>query len=389
MLITTTLYGLLSEYLLFSSSKTIKKVKSLTERNERVDSGFDIQNLINDILEHLGIVIVAEAGHGKSFTAFTIAKEAMKNPNITVIVFSPSTIWRRNFGSINCVKVGTPSFNPIVENEKATLEPVPILRDTIFINLDKHWNYARSEWLEKLLQSKRHLLFEIKYRNGRRIKAFESVVLQYLYEMQERRIDTIGDYKQHYLVVFEELQNSFGTYSMNTDDSLDLLTIFTQSRSDANIHYIGIGQRLNDISTKIIERLRPFIGLTLGERSLSKIRAMLPEELRTRVQQLPKRHWIYLNGKENPEIIIPEFKREGKTVYLKPEREETQKPEQKKKSSVLKDMVKGVFNFIFSTPRSSKPKGKLSKEQEQEQIEDERDSDELDEEQEFLDPDLT
>jgi len=379
----------LIETWILSSLQIQKKVKKITEYDERVDSDFSIQNLINDILEHLGIVIVAEAGHGKSYTAFTIVKEAMKNPNLTVIVFSPSTIWRRNFGSINCVKVGTPNFNPIVENEKVTLEPVPILRDTIFINLDKHWNYARSEWLEKLLESKKHLLFEIKYRNGRRIKAFESVVLQYIYEMQERRIDTLGDYKQHYLVVFEELQNSFGTYSMNTDDSLDLLTIFSQSRSDANIHYVGIGQRLNDISTKIIERLRPFIGLTLGERSLAKIKAMLPDELRPRVQSLPKRHWIYLNGKENPEMIIPEYKREGKTVYLKPEREETAKPEQKKKSSVLKDVVKGVFKFIFSTPHASKPKGELTKEQLEQMKQDETDEQDLNEEQEEFDPDLT
>lgn len=366
--------------------------RKMTEQNERVHSGFDIQNLINDILDHLGIVIIAEAGHGKSFTAFTIAKEAMKNPNVTVIIFSPSIIWRRNFGAINCVRVGTPSFNQIVENEKATLEPVPILRDTIFVNLDKHWNYARSEWLEKLLQSKRHILFEIKYRNGRRIKAFESVVLQYIYEMQEHRLDVLGDYKHHYIIVFEELQNSFGTYSMNTDDSLDLLTIFTQSRSDANIHYIGIGQRLNDISTKIVERLRPFIGLTLGERSLAKIRAMIPEELRPRIQQLPKRHWIYLNGKENPEIEIPEYKREGKTTYLKPDNEETAKPKQKKNKPILRQVLDGLgkaFMSILEFPKISKPKGPPTKEQQEQIDEDERDNQELDEEQEEFDRDLT
>jgi hypothetical protein len=86
----------------------------MTERNERVDSGFTVAEIINDILNHLGIIIVAEAGHGKSYTAFTLVKEAMKNPDITVIVFSPSTIWRRNFGAINMVKVGTSAFNPII-----------------------------------------------------------------------------------------------------------------------------------------------------------------------------------------------------------------------------------------------------------------------------------
>src|SRR3989337_2205324 len=110
---------------------------------------------------------------------------------------------------------------------------------------------------------------------------------------------------------------------MNSDDSLDLMTIFTQSRSDANIHYIGIGQRLNDISCKVIERLRPFIGLTLGENSLRKIKSQLPEHLKDRVQQLPKRHWLYLDGKENPEIVIPEFKRENAPIQIKPTVTET------------------------------------------------------------------
>lgn len=106
---------------------------------------------------------------------------------------------------------------------------------------------------------------------------------------------------------------------MNADDSLELFTVFTQSRSDANMHYIAIGQRLNDISSKVVERLRPFIGLTLGENSLRKLKAMIPDnETKKRIQQLPKRHWIYLDGKTNPEIEIPTYKKEGNATYLKP-----------------------------------------------------------------------
>ena len=299
------------------------------QQNEREHSGFSVSELIRDVKEHLGLIIVAEAGHGKSFTAFTLAKEAMKCEKMTVIILSPSTIWRRKFGAINCVRVGTTAFNPIIPSDETEVEVVPFLRDAIHVNLDKKWTYLKSQWLEDLLRSKQNLLFEIKYRNGRRIKAFESVVLQFVYEMQEQEIDRNPEYKHHYLIVLEEIQNSFGTYSMNSDDSLDLMTIFTQSRSDANIHYIGIGQRLNDISTKVIERLRPFVGLTLGENSLRKIKSQLPEHLKERVQQLPKRHWLYLDGKENPEVVIPEFKKEGKPTQLKP-----QIPEQPQKQKL-------------------------------------------------------
>lgn len=282
-----------------------------TEKSERVHSGFTLAEIVNDIKQHLGLILVAEAGHGKSFTAFSLARQAMQDKDFTVIILSPSTIWKRKFGKIKFVKVGTSIFNPIVASDAASVDSVPFLRNTVHVNLDKKWAYVENTWLNQLLESRESMLFEIKYRNGRRIKAFESVVLQMLYEKQEKEIERNPEYKHHYLIVLEEIQNSFGTYSMNSDASLNLTTIFTQSRSDANIHYIGIGQRLNDISTKVIERLRPMVGLTLGENSLRKIKSQLPKELKNRVQELPKRHWIYLDGKANPEIEIPEYKPQG------------------------------------------------------------------------------
>jgi hypothetical protein len=262
---------------------------------------------------------VAEAGHGKSYTAFSIVKEALKDPNMTVIVMSPSAIWKRNYGAITCVKVGTSEFNPIIPHEETKLEVTPYLRDSIHIDLDKKWTYVKSAWLENLLKTKQSLLFDIKYKNGRRIKAFETVVLEFIYDMQSAEIDRDPEYTHHYLIVLEEIQNCFGTYSMNSDDSLELFTIFTQSRSDAQLHYVAIGQRLNDISCKVVERLRPFIGLTLGENSLRKLKSMIPDdETKKRIQSLPKRHWIYLDGKTNPEIVIPEYHKEGKAIRLKP-----------------------------------------------------------------------
>src|SRR5450756_1144207 len=216
-----------------------------TEKNGNESVHSSLTDIIADIKDHLGIVLVAEAGHGKSYTAFSIVKEAIKDPNLTVIVMSPSSIWRRNYGAIKCVKVGTNTFNPIVSHEETKAESVQYLRDTIHIDLDKKWSHVKSAWFESLLKSRESLLFDIKYKNGRRIKAFESIVLEFLYDMQSANIDRDPNYKHHYLIVLEEIQNCFGTYSMNSDDSLELFTIFTQSRSDANLHYVAIGQRLN------------------------------------------------------------------------------------------------------------------------------------------------
>ena len=323
-----------------------------TEKPNNEPQHSSLTDILADIREHLGLVLVAEAGHGKSYTVASMVQEALKDENLTVIVLSPSSIWKRKLWSGKYVLIGTYECNPIQEKKQTEIEGVPFLRDAVHINLDKKWRYVKSAWLEGLLQSKESLLFEIKYRNGRRIKAFESLVIQYIYEQQEKAIETNPNYNHHYLIVLEEIQkqeplrflreNSFGTYSMNSDDSLDLMTIFSQSRSDALIHYIGIGQRkisdyrLNDISTKVIERLRPFIGLTLGENSLRKIKSQLPDELKDRVQQLPKRHWLYLNGKDNPEIEIPEFVRHGAPVQLKPPMQQPIRQTKQKDSLTLR-----------------------------------------------------
>ena len=112
-----------------------------------MNENIEVSGIVNDILEHLGIIIVAEAGHGKSYTAFTIAKEAMARNNVTVVVFSPSTVWRRKFGKINCVKVGTRDFNPVRPKEKVELYQTN-LRDTVWINLDKKWCFQWSKCLK-------------------------------------------------------------------------------------------------------------------------------------------------------------------------------------------------------------------------------------------------
>jgi hypothetical protein len=300
----------------------------------------------------------------------------MKSENWTVLIISPSTIWKRRFGAIDLIKVGTTAFNPIVETENAQFQDISFFRDSVFVNLDKKYSYVKNAWFESILDAKGHLLLEVKYRNGRKIKHFTSTVLSHIYEFQEKAIAKNPDYKHHYLVVLEEIQNSFGSYSMNTDDSLDLMTIFTQSRSDAQIHYIGIGQRLNDISTKLIERLRPFIGLTLGECSLRKLKAMIPDsETKKRIQNLPQRHWIYLDGKTNPEIVIAEYKKEGSPNQLKQPIIEQPQPKHK---SLLRARLEYLFNFGKMYENINKPTKTTNQNSFFEKSEEENENEEMD-----------
>lgn len=258
-------------------------------------------------------------------------------------------------------------------NIKTDVDSVPFLRDAIHINLDRKWTYIKSQWLEQLLQSKQSLLFSILYLNGRRIKSFESVVLEYIYKMQVAEIDRNPEYNHHYLVVLEEAQNAFGTYSLNSDDSLELFTLFTQSRSDGFIRYLVLGQRLNDISCKVVERLRVFCGLTLGENSLRKLKSMIPDPAtKARIQQLPKRHWIYLDGKTNSEIEIPIYKKEGRVSYLKPPMPQPTKP--KKKVWLLSLLLQ-----LWKNPMLSNQVSKPSQPQNNDDCEEDSEESELDE----------
>ncbi len=320
-----------------------------------------IADILEEIKQSLGLCLCAESGHGKSYSTAQIIKTALLDKNLTVIVLSPSKIWARKLWSGYAVKVGD-SFNPIIVNDKTDIENVQFLRDTVHINLDKKYSYVKSKWLEDLLRSKQSILFDILYKNGRRIKAFESVVLEYIYNMQSEAIDRNPEYAHHYLVVLEEAQNAFGTYSMNSDDSLELFTIFTQSRSDALVHYLVLGQRLNDISCKVVERLKILCGLTLGENSLRKLKSMIPDKAtKTRIQSLPRRHWIYLDGKTNPEITIPEFKKEGSVRYLKPIIPKAEPKTEQKNLGVI-----GFFKYLLN-PFQTVPKGyKLANNEESE-----------------------
>jgi hypothetical protein len=46
---------------------------------------------------------------------------------------------------------------------------------------------------------------------------------------------------------------------------------------------------------------------------------MIPDDdTKKRIQQLPQRHWIYLDGKQNPEIVIPTYQKDGEAVQTLP-----------------------------------------------------------------------
>lgn len=312
----------------------------------------DLTPICNDILNHLGSIIIGEAGTGKSYLAFSFVKQFNKM-GIPCYIYSPSNIWLKRFGQIDYITVGDKYYNPIIRAKDNLAIYRGYSRDMIQINLDRKWVYRSNGWLEARLKAMKTTLFNIRYLNGRRIKYFIGTALKIQYEQQKSLANP-----KPIINILEEAQNPFGTYSMNDDMSLELMTVFTQSRSDANMHYLALGHRLPDISTKINERLRLIICKTLGDRALSKVKRNLPKELRDIPKSLQDRMFLYADGLDYPIFRSPQFKAQGKPVRLtipKPKPSQDSElwrqaiPKPKKKPS-LTDKLKALWNSLFPKP---------------------------------------
>jgi hypothetical protein len=305
-----------------------------------IQKGFTVQTLIDDMKAHLGFIVSAESGSGKSYLGFTLIRAAMEPENKTrVVIFSPSTIYQRKFGAsdnLKLIKVGTANFSPVQNYDKAEMERVGNGRDTFFLNTDKKYMFERSSWLEQLLRNDSiNICFEIHYLNSRKAKTFITECLKILFEHGKAKLESNPEYDFHTLAVLEECQNSYGTYNLNDDSALEALSILSMGRTDANLHFLAICQRLAETSVKISERLRLISGLQIGFNSLNRVKAQITPELKEVVQRLPPRTFLYVNGKTNPIFEIPQYSFKGKLKQILPQ---VQQPQPEKKIGFFRAM---------------------------------------------------
>lgn len=323
--------------------------ETVLSENISVQRDFSLSRLVTDMKAHLGYIISAESGHGKSYMAFSLIREVMKLEHKTrVIVFTPSTIYNRKFGGgINLVKVGTADFSPVVNREKVDAQKNDWLRDTFYVNCDKKYSFEKSDFLDKLLNNDNvNLIFEIHYLNSRKIKTFISECLKVVYERQKRKLEENPDYDRHILFVLEEAQNSYSTYNLNDDAALETLTILSQGRTDANCHFLAICQRLAEVSVKVTERLRLISGLQVGYNSLNRVKAQINPEIRTVVQHLPPRTFLYVNGKDNSCFEIAPYRFSGKPEQILPYEDTESSPMVEAEGFTLR--VNGRFHKLLA-----------------------------------------
>lgn len=117
-------------------------------------------------------------------------------------------------------------------------------------------------------------------------------------------------WKEVYFI--EEMQNCFGSYSLNGSQGRFLLKVFSECANFGQV-IIGLGQRLSDISTKVVERARfLLIGYTSGDNDKRKLRR-IDRQLAEKVGNLKKYEFIFFDKETRGMDIIrvPLFDNKG------------------------------------------------------------------------------
>jgi hypothetical protein len=121
------------------------------------------------------------------------------------------------------------------------------------------------------------------------------------------------------IYIIEEIQNVLGTYSMNGSMGRFWLKMISECANYGQI-VIGIGQRLADISTRIVERSRYFMfGMTAGDNDKRKITRMGGKALGETISTLKRGEFIFYDKEGNVADVIgfPKFVQNDKPYEFK------------------------------------------------------------------------
>jgi hypothetical protein len=186
------------------------------------------------------------------------------------------------------------------------------------------WRFDKIPYIDltkthNIPEIERILLLDLGYTDNKiNTSLIESMVRGDYYRQREMINKLEGRINIRRIYVIEEIQNILGTYSMNGESGRFWLKEISEGANYGQ-YIIGLGQRLSDISTKIVERCRYFlIGALTGDNDLAKLKRMLGSEkanVLDLVRGLKKGEFLWLD-KENPEgsmkIYFPIFVQNGK-----------------------------------------------------------------------------
>lgn len=333
--------------------------------------GEKIQKILDNSVDS---TFVSEKGHGKTVAVENLAEKIIENPKNRLIVFESFPKWINEFPKASFMEIPQ---NWIIQTDKT------IDLENTWIRHEKNYSLLNEDLITRFLRENKHCIFLV---NSDDIEAIAFFCYSIVYKFYRRKYDMLRKgypITEQVYFVLEEAQNSLDRFVLTKGLFNRYRKLFSEARN-MGLHWILITQRLQDLSTYFRCRTSLALGkISLDDYDLKIGRMLKPLGIGKGILEMPIGCFYF--SCINDTVQFPKFQIGKATEWTQ------KKPEvvKKKKDSVLKDMVKGVFNFIFSTPKPQKPKGTPTREQEQQRDEDERDEDELNEEQEFLDSDLT
>jgi len=236
-----------------------------------------VNEILSKVFEQGQLMVIATKQHGKTNACMWLMRALIESKyheqqKIQTIIFDTVLNWRFKFDKM-----------PFVDYEG--LKNIPEVQDLIVDMNQVDTQITRNAVTQILMNDFLH---------KRKIKK-----------------ETNGDVPFINVYLVEEMQNVWGTYALSGFEGRFALKIFSECANYGQI-IIGIGQRLGDISPKIVERTRYFLfGATSGDNDLAKIRRMSGgKQLAEQIRSLKKGEFIFYDKESGVASIIgfPKFK---------------------------------------------------------------------------------
>jgi hypothetical protein len=214
--------------------------------SDNVQAGEEqIVKILKGLVDNGKLLVIGLGGHGKTRATMHLIREMIKTKEfqegiLNVKITDSANVWKWNFDSIPYVDVT--KSRKIPEDEQV------LLLDLGFTDVD-----LNTAIIEGIVRAD--------------------------YYKQKMLIDSLqGRLTLRRIYVIEEIQNIFGSYSINGRAGKFWLKEVSEGRNYGQ-YIIGLGQRFADISTKVVERTRYFLlGAISGDNDSKKIKQMFGTE---------------------------------------------------------------------------------------------------------------
>lgn len=260
---------------------------SEAQNKEAEQNGEDMMvKILKGLVDNGKLLIVALGGHGKTIATFHLTRELMNCKEFSEGIFNvkitdSANVWKWNFDAI-----------PYVDVTKSRVVP----------------------------DSEQALLVDLGYTDvSLNVNVLESIVRTDYYKQRALMDSLQGRLTLRRIYVIEEIQNIFGTHAINGRNGGFWLKEVSEGRNYGQ-YMIGLGQRLADISTKVVERTRYFLlGAISGENDAKKIRSMFGKNgtgVVDTLRGLQRGTFLWVD-QESPQensftISFPEWKQNGR-----------------------------------------------------------------------------